>query len=66
MSAYVNDVVVEAYRKHLRRSPEPEGFAFWVAAVGSWLKEGKTPAEVETTLTNEFVNSAEYKAYAVA
>lgn len=61
MSAYTNDVVVEAYRKHLRRSPEPEGFAYWVNAVTEWLSAGKTPAEVETTLTNEFTNSPEYK-----
>ena len=61
MSAYTNDVVVEAYRKHLRRSPDPEGFAFWVDAVTRLLTEGKTPSEVEATLTTEFVNSEEYK-----
>ena len=61
MSAYTNDVVTEAYRKHLRRSPEPEGFAFWVNAVKELLTAGKTPAEVETTLTTEFTNSPEYK-----
>jgi hypothetical protein len=61
MSAYINDVVVEAYRKHLRRSPEPEGFAFWVNAVKELLNAGKTPSEVETTLANEFTKSPEYK-----
>lgn len=61
MSAYINDVVVEAYRKHLRRSPEPEGFAYWVNAVAEALRSGKTPAEVEATLTAEFTNSEEYK-----
>jgi hypothetical protein len=64
MSAYVNDVVVEAYRKHLRRSPEPEGFTYWVGVVTGWIKEGKTAAEVETLLTDGFTGSVEYKAYA--
>lgn len=61
MSAYINDVVVEAYRKHLRRSPEPEGFAYWVNAVTEALQTGMTPAEVEATLNTEFINSPEYK-----
>jgi len=63
MSNYVNDVVVEAYRNHLRRSPEPEGFAFWVNAVRELLSAGKTPTDIESTLTTEFTNSPEYKAY---
>lgn len=63
MSRYVNDVVVEAYRTHLRRAPDVDGFAFWVNAVTDWLKAGRTPAEVETELANALTGSEEYKAY---
>lgn len=61
MSRNVNEIVVDAYRKHLRRAPDPEGFTFWVNAATSLLKEGKTHSEVESTLANEFTNSPEYK-----
>ena len=60
---YTTDIVVEAYRKHLRRSPDVDGFAYWVARVNELLTGGATPQDVENTLSAEFTGSAEYKAY---
>lgn len=62
MTTYANDIVVESYRNYLRRSPEPEGFTFWVNKVIELLTAGKTTNEIEDVLRTEFTNSPEYKA----
>lgn len=61
MTAYANDIVVDSYRKYLNRSPEPEGFAYWVGVVTNLLSEGKTTTDIESSLRDGFTGSQEYK-----